>query len=97
MRPSTRENLKIISVGAETELVWLRDAVLRSAGFDVFNTSQENLALEKTRGAWSHVCSLYYRLGSGVAERLATAFREHTAKFTDRLADGASRRPGCSQ
>jgi hypothetical protein len=40
-------NPNVVSVGQNRELLLLRDAVLRSAGFDVFTTDNENEALAR--------------------------------------------------
>jgi hypothetical protein len=51
-------------------------AVLQSAGFTVLNTSDENTAFARNKRRTCDVLLLYYRLPEGLAERLATAFRE---------------------
>jgi DNA-binding NtrC family response regulator len=71
-----KQKHNIISVGAHAEINWLRDAVLQSAGFTVLNTSDENTAFAKIKEGHCDVLLLYYRLREGLAERLATAFRE---------------------
>lgn len=37
-----------VTVGADDKLVWLRDAVLHSAGFAIFNTSDEEVGTSQS-------------------------------------------------
>lgn len=67
---------RIVSVGIDTELVWLRDAVLRSAGFNVLSTANEQTALTEIRQHKCHVLLLYYKLPSDLVARLVKAFRQ---------------------
>lgn len=67
----------ILSVGANSEVRWLRDEVLRTNGFIVFATSDEQTALSRIKQGECQTLLLYYRLPHGVGERLAAALREH--------------------
>lgn len=43
---------KVISVGSDAELLWLRDAVLRNAGFDVLTILDPKEAVAKNSRRW---------------------------------------------
>lgn len=72
-----KEKHHIVSVGANSEVHWLRDEVLRTNGFIVFATSDEQAALSRIKQGECQTLLLYYRLPRGVGERLAAAVREY--------------------
>lgn len=74
---SLHEGDKIISVGGDHELLWLRNAVLQSAGFTVLTTEDENAALEQISQMDCGVLLICYSLPHSVRKRLAEAFRQH--------------------
>lgn len=67
---------KVISVGSNPELLWLRDAVLRSAGFDVVTTLDMKEGLAKIMDGFCGVLLPCYSLPVLVRKRLAESFRE---------------------
>ena len=70
-----RKNLKVISVGSHPELLWLRDAVLRSAGFNVFSTSDVERGMESLEEGSCGVLLMCYSLPRLSRKRLAERFR----------------------
>ena len=70
--PST---LKVLSVGRYRELMWLRDAVLHSAGFDVLTTVDEKEGLAHIERGQCDVLLLCYSLPLLSRKRLAETFR----------------------
>jgi DNA-binding response OmpR family regulator len=70
-------NLKIISTGSDAELLWLRNAVLRSAGFDVTTTGDEDDALTKIRQGDCGVLLLCYSLSEPSRRELVGTFRQY--------------------
>ena len=77
---SLREGDKIVSVRGDHKLLWLRNAVLQSAGFKVLSTEDESTALEQISRMDCGVLLVCYSLPQPVRNRLARAFRE---KCTD--------------
>src|SRR5690349_5112269 len=71
------ERRKVVSIGGEPELLWLRHAVLQAAGFDVLTTESEADALAIIRRGECRVLIVCYSLSLGVLRRLAEAFRSH--------------------
>lgn len=67
---------KVISLGTNAELVWLRDAVLRSAGFDVLSTLDVKEGLARIERVDCGVLLLCYSLPLPTRKRLAESFRE---------------------
>ena len=67
---------KVISLGTDKELLLLRHAVLRSAGFEVHTADDEKKALALVRGGPCGVLLLCYSLPYETRERLSEAFRE---------------------
>src|SRR5205085_9915592 len=67
---------KVISLGTDKELLLLRHAVLRSAGFEVHTADDEKKALALVRGGPCGVLLLCYSLLYETRERLSEAFRE---------------------
>jgi hypothetical protein len=55
-----RTNANVVSVGENRELLLLRDAVLKSAGFKVFTTDNENEALARISGGDCGVLRVCY-------------------------------------
>ena len=70
--PST---LKVLSVGYHLELIWLRDAVLRSAGFDVLTTLDLKEGLAQIERGQCGVLLMCYSLPLLSRKRLAETFR----------------------
>jgi hypothetical protein len=71
------EHRKVVSIGGDAELLWLRHAVLQTAGFDVLTTESEADALASIRRGECRVLLVCYSLSLGVRRRLAEAFRSH--------------------
>ena len=67
---------KVISVGANPELIWLRNAVLQSAGFEVVSTLDLNDAIAGLRQGDCGVLLVCYSLPSHIREPLVKTFRE---------------------
>ena len=70
--PST---LKVLSLGTDAELLWLRDAVLRYEGFDVDTTLDLKEALDRIKQRDCGVLLLCYSLPLLARKRLAETFR----------------------
>jgi DNA-binding NtrC family response regulator len=70
-----RKKLKVISVGSHPELLWLRDAVLRSAGFNVFTTTDVERGMEYLEHGSCGVLLMCYSLPRLTRKRLAETFR----------------------
>lgn len=70
----TLKKQKVISVGTQVELLWLRHAVLESAGFDVHTTASEKDATEVMQDGDCGVLLLCYSLPIEVRKRLAETF-----------------------
>ncbi len=66
----------VLSVGADQELVSLRDAVLRSVGLNVFSTTNFEEAYGRIHPENCGVMLLCYSLEQSLRERLAKRFRE---------------------
>jgi len=71
------ERRKVVSIGGEPELLWLRHAVLQTAGFDVLTTESEADALAIIRRGECRVLLVCYSLSLGVLRRVVKAFRSH--------------------
>jgi hypothetical protein len=69
-------NTNVVSVGQNRELLLLRDAVLRSAGFEVFTTDNENEALARISQADCGVLLVCYSTPLPMKRRLAVAYRK---------------------
>lgn len=67
----------VLSVGADKELVSLRDAVLRSVGFNVLSTTDPDEAYVGVQAGRCGVILVCYSLELAVRERLANVFRDH--------------------
>jgi DNA-binding response OmpR family regulator len=70
------EMSNVLSVGAEPELVSLRDAVLKSGGFTVFSTWEADEAYVRIQPASFGLMLLCYSLEDIVRQRLAGRFRD---------------------
>ncbi|HTM38992.1 MAG TPA: hypothetical protein VL156_19755 [Terriglobales bacterium] len=66
---------KVLSVGNNPELLWLREAVLRSAGFDVMTSLNLEDGLERIEGEDCGVLLMCYSLPLLSRKRLADTFR----------------------
>src|SRR6266498_376904 len=66
----------IISVGANAELVRLRNFVLQEAGFNVVSTLDEHDALARIERGECGVSLVCYSVGKAVRQRLAETFRK---------------------
>src|SRR5436190_11795210 len=75
-QPSAQSNLKIVSVGDNPELLWLREAVLRSAGFEVFTTNDEQHALMRIRKGDCGVLLLCHSLEEPRRQLLSDEYRK---------------------
>jgi DNA-binding NarL/FixJ family response regulator len=71
----TPSPLKVLSVGHHPELMWLRDAVLSSAGFDVLTTLDVEEGLAHIQRGQCGVLLMCYSLPRLSRKRLAEAFR----------------------
>lgn len=71
MRSATR----VLSVGSDPELLWLRHAVLKHAGFDVETITDAKEALEKIRAGSCDVLLVCYSFEVGTRKQLADTFR----------------------
>jgi DNA-binding NarL/FixJ family response regulator len=67
---------KVISTGSNPELLWLRDAVLQSAGFDVTSTASEDDALNRIRQGNCGILLLCYSLSEPARDQLTEEFRK---------------------
>jgi DNA-binding NarL/FixJ family response regulator len=67
---------KVISVGADAELVRLRNFVLQEAGFNVISTLDEHHALARIEQGECGVLVMCYSLAKTVRQRLADALRK---------------------
>ena len=67
--------LKVLSVGNDPELMWLRDAVLRSAGFEVLTTLDEKEGVARIERGDCGVLLMCYSLPLLSRKRLAESFR----------------------
>lgn len=72
----TSKSIKVISVGSNPELLWLRNSVLRSAGFDVLSTADHDDALAIIQRGECGVLVFCHSLPSATRQQLAQSFRE---------------------
>lgn len=68
---------QVLSIGSDPELLLLRHAVLKSAGFDVQTISDANKALEKIRAGYCGVLLLCYSFEVETRRQLADTFRSY--------------------
>ena len=66
----------VISVGALPELLWLREAVLKNAGFQVLTFSDEEKALAEIQNVDCGVLLLCYSVQDSIRQQLTTKYRE---------------------
>jgi len=71
-----RINLNVVSVGENRELLLLRDAVLKSAGFEVFTTDNESEALARISRGDCGVLLVCYSAPLPMRRHLALAYRK---------------------
>jgi DNA-binding NtrC family response regulator len=69
------DKLKVLSIATDAELLWLRHAVLQSAGFNVVSTQTENEALARIHRGECQAVLLGHSLSSDARRRLAQATR----------------------
>jgi CheY-like chemotaxis protein len=69
------ESTTVISVGADPELLWLRNFVLQSAGFNVITTTDHKDALARIERGECGVLLVCDSLAKPVRQRLAEALR----------------------
>jgi len=67
---------RVISVGANPELLWLRHAVLENAGFHVITAVGEDEALTAVRVGTCDTLLMCYSLGKEARKSLARDFRQ---------------------
>jgi hypothetical protein len=67
---------RVISVGANPELLWLRHAVLENAGFHVNTAIGENEAVAAIRVGTCDTLLVCYSLSQDVRKSLAEEFRQ---------------------
>ena len=65
------EHRRVVSIGADSELLWLRHAVLQTAGFDVLTTENEADALASIQRGQCGVLLVCYSLSLAIRRRLA--------------------------
>jgi DNA-binding NtrC family response regulator len=70
------KEMNVFSVGTDWELLWLRDAVLRTAGFNVFTTSDKQQVQQKIQNGEYGVLLMCHSTPKGTREHLAQIFRE---------------------
>ena len=70
-------NFNVVSVGSNRELLLLRDAVLKSAGFDVFTTDNESDALARISRGDCGVLLVCYSTPLPLKQQVAVAYRKH--------------------
>jgi DNA-binding NtrC family response regulator len=68
---------KVISVGADPELLWLRNFVLTSAGFDIATTPSHQDALTAIQQGECGTLLMCYSLPKTTRQLLAAAFRKY--------------------
>lgn len=69
--------LKVISFGSDPELLWLRNAVLKSAGFEVISTQSHESALQTIRQGGCSTLLVCYSAEKPIRKIVADAFRKH--------------------
>jgi len=71
--------IKLVSVGSNPELLWLREAVLKAEGYDVFSTSDIKQAAAEIGSGNFSVLLLCYSLPLLVRQQLANKFRKQNS------------------
>jgi hypothetical protein len=71
-------NQTVISTGNDAELLWLRNAVLRYAGFNVLTSEGETQALKLIEQEVAGILLLGHTLSADERKHLADAFRTHS-------------------
>lgn len=70
------EKMRVISLSSNPDLLWLREAVLHRAGFDVFSTIDAEQALLRIQTGVFDVLLLCYSLSRGIQQKVATQFQQ---------------------
>jgi PleD family two-component response regulator len=76
LRPRNRNDKLIVSVGTNPELLWLREAVLQSAGFEVLTIPDEKEALAKIEAIDCGVLLLCYSVDEHAVRQITKKYRE---------------------
>jgi PleD family two-component response regulator len=66
----------VISVGTALELLWLREAVLKNAGFRVLTIADENQALAQVGSVGCGVLLVCYSIDDAIRQKLTAKFRQ---------------------
>jgi DNA-binding NtrC family response regulator len=75
-RSQNFDDLRVLSFGSDAELLWLRDAVLHSAGFRVLTIANEEEAVSSVQHRQWDVLLLCYSSSFAVRQRISEAFRK---------------------
>jgi len=75
-QPHTGVHKLVISVGNNPELLWLREAVLKNAGFEVLTITDEKQALAKIETIDCGVLLVCYSVDDGIRQQLVKKYRE---------------------
>ena len=67
----------VLSVGGNAELLWLREHVLKAAGFKVVTTSSESKAVAEMREGKCAVLLLCHSLPDAVRSTVSKQFRQY--------------------
>lgn len=86
-----RANKRVLSIGSDPELLLLRQAVLKSAGFDVQTISNAGEALEKVRAGFCGILLVCYSFDVETRKELADTFRSQCPN--GRIVSISDRRP----
>jgi DNA-binding NtrC family response regulator len=73
---SNKESHRVISVGKLPKLLWLRQVILRSAGYKVFTFTEPKYALSKIEDGKWEVLLICYSLPEEWRHQLVQKFRE---------------------
>lgn len=71
---------RVISLPKSLDLLWSRETVLRTAGFQVFSTTSKSQALARLRAGDLGVLLLCYTLSEDVRKNIVSEFRKHCPK-----------------
>lgn len=72
----TVERPRVVSLSLNPDLLWLREAVLQQAGFDVFSTIDPEQALLRIQAGGFDALLLCFSLPDTIQERVARQFHE---------------------
>jgi DNA-binding NarL/FixJ family response regulator len=70
-------NQVVLSVGGNAELLWLREHVLKAAGFEVVSTTSESKAVAEMQQGKCAVLLLCHSLPDAVRSTVSKQFRQH--------------------